>query len=192
LKIIGLTGGIGSGKTTVAKMFRQLGAPIYIADEEAKKIMDTARVKEQIINLFGEQAYSNNQLNSKFIAQIVFKDKTMLQHLNAIVHPEVRKHFQQWLKKQKAPYIIKENAILFETDAAKNCDFTIVVTTEKDVKLSRIQQRDNSSIEEIEARMNNQWPDEKKVSLADYVIDNSKGLSETQQQVLSLHQRFLS
>jgi len=192
LKIIGLTGGIGSGKTTVAKMFRQLGVPVYIADEEAKKLMHTARVRKQIINLFGEQAYCNNQLNNKLIAQIVFKDKALLQQLNTIVHPEVRRHFQQWVKKQKAPYVIKENAILFETGTAENYDFTILVTADKDVKLSRIQQRDNSSIEEIEARMDNQWPDDKKVSLADYVIDNSMSIFETEQQVLSLHQRFLS
>lgn len=192
MKIIGLTGGIGSGKTTVAKMFHQLGVPIYIADSEAKKLMHTERIRKQLINLFGNQAYIDNQLNNKLIAQIVFNDKTLLQQLNNIVHPEVRKHFQQWIKKQKAPYVIKENAILFETDDAKNCDFVIVVTAEKDVKLSRIRQRDNSSIEEIEARMNNQWPDEKKVSLADYVIDNSKSISETQQQVMRLHQRFLS
>ena len=192
MKIIGLTGGIGSGKTTVARMFQQLGVPIYIADDEAKKLMHTSRVSKKIINLFGEQAYANHQLNNLFIAQIVFNDKTKLQQLNAIVHPEVRKHFHQWVKKQNAPYVIKENAILFEANDAKNCDLIIVVTATKDVKLSRIQQRDNSSIEEIEARMNNQWPDEKKVSLADYVIDNSKSIPETQQQVLLLHQRILS
>lgn len=192
MKIIGLTGGIGSGKTTVAKMFQQLGVPVYIADEEAKKLMHTERIRKQITNLFGEQAYINNQLNNRYLAEIVFKDKTMLQQLNAIVHPEVRKHFQQWVKKQKSPYVIQENAILFETRTAENYDFTILITAEKDVKLSRIQQRDNSSIEEIEARMNNQWSDEKKVLLADYVIDNSKSISETEQQVLSLHQRFLS
>ena len=115
MKIVGLTGGIGSGKTTVANMFRAFGISIYIADEEAKKLMASSKIiKRKLIALFGEKAYDNDALNKPFIADLIFKNSSLLEKMNAIIHPRVASHFKKWLIKQKSPYVIKEAAILFE------------------------------------------------------------------------------
>jgi dephospho-CoA kinase len=174
MKIVGLTGGIGSGKTTVAKAFQALGVPIYIADEEAKKLMNSSKVlKRQLINLFGEKAYVDNSLNKPFIADIIFNDDSYLQKMNSIVHPKVGAHFKKWVSKQQADYVIKEAAILFENNGYKQCDYIIVVTAPKDLRIERLLKREPTTKEKIEAVMNNQWSDEAKIKLSDFVIDNS-------------------
>lgn len=191
MKVIGLTGGIGSGKTTVANFFHDLGVPVYIADEEAKKLMNiSTSLKEEIISLFGEQAYKKNQLDRKYIASRVFSNKEKLESLNALVHPEVTRHFNQWKQKQTAPYLLYEAAILFEKGGYKKCDFNILVTANHPDKIKRLVQRDNSTIEEIEARMSHQWPDEKKLELADFIIEN-KDFSTTREQVQKIHNYLL-
>ena len=115
MKIIGLTGGIGSGKTTVSNMFRDLGIPVYIADDEAKKLMNTSKViRRKLIELFGAKAYENNELNRTYIASKIFNDDSYLKKMNAIIHPSVAVHFKKWLQKQTAKYVIKEAAIIFE------------------------------------------------------------------------------
>lgn len=191
MKIVGLTGGIGSGKTTVAKMFQALGVPIYIADEEAKKLMNTSKVlKRQLTNLFGKQAYVENELNRPFIADIIFKNESYLQKMNAIVHPKVVAHFKKWASKQHTEYIIKEAAILFENNGYKQCDFVITVTAPKDAKIVRLLKREFTTKEKIEAVMNNQWPDEAKVKLSHYVIDNIT-IKNTKEQVLKIHHEIL-
>ena len=115
-KIVGLTGGIGSGKTTVARLFEALGVPIYIADEEAKTLMQNSKIiQQELIQLLGKSCYVDGQLNRSFIASKVFNDQSLLQKINAIVHPKVAEHFERWVSKQDAPYVIKEVAILFET-----------------------------------------------------------------------------
>ena len=124
MRIVGLTGGIGSGKTTVANEFKKLGVPVYIADEEAKTLMNKSKViQRKLKSLFGNEAYENDKLNRPFLAQKIFNNKDYLQQMNAIVHPKVAKHFAKWLVKQNAPYIIKEVAILFENGSDKDCDF---------------------------------------------------------------------
>ena len=189
--IVGLTGGIGSGKTTVAKQFMDLGISVYIADEEAKNLMNTSRgIKRKLIQLFGEEAYINNQLNKPFIANIIFSDKTYLQKMNDIVHPQVAKHFNKWLLKQNTPYIIKEVAILFENDGHKQCDYVITVVAPKELRMKRLLKRDNMTKEKIEAIMNNQWTDEQKVKLSQFVITNTE-LENTKKQVLKIHQQIL-
>lgn len=189
--IVGLTGGIGSGKTTVAKAFKQLGIPVYIADEEAKKLMRKSKIiKRKLVQLFGKEAYSNEELNKPFIANIIFNDKTYLQKMNAIIHPRVAKHFDKWVLKQDAPYIIKEVAILFENDGEKQCDFVITVTAPKDLKIKRLLKRDDTTEAKIEAIMNNQWTDEEKVKRSHFVIENIK-LETTKKQVLKTHQNIL-
>ncbi len=126
--VIGLTGGIGSGKTTVANYFIELGVPIYFADDEAKKLMNTSKkIKKQLITEFGKEVYKNGILNRAYLAYIVFNDKNKLNSINGIVHPEIAKHFSKWLKKQKSVYIIQENAILFENNTASKFDFIITV-----------------------------------------------------------------
>ncbi len=191
MKVVGLTGGIGSGKTTVANFFRKLGTPVYIADEEAKKIMNTStEVKKRITQLFGEDTYINSILDRKKLASRVFHDASRLEALNAIVHPAVGHHFEEWKKAQTGAYVIYEAAILFERGSDKKCDLVILVTSPYDLRIQRLQERDQSSIEEIEARMAHQWTDEKKTALADYIIEN-KDLSETWEKVQNIHQKLL-
>ncbi|MGB7785769.1 MAG: dephospho-CoA kinase [Salinimicrobium sp.] len=191
MKVLGLTGGIGSGKTTVAGFFRELGVPVYIADEEAKILMNAdPQVKAAIISLFGEEAYKEDLLNRKWIASQVFSNAEKLEKLNAIVHPAVAKHFEQWKMKQKVPYGVYEAAILFEKGGYKKCDYNLMITAPREQKIERLQKRDQSSLEEIEARMNNQWPDEKKAKLADFVIENID-LSKTRKEVRNIHEKML-
>lgn len=187
MKIIGLTGGIGSGKTTVAQLFSELGVPIYIADIEAKKIMDSSKViRRKLIALLGEDAYSGTKLNRKFVADKIFNDKFLLEAVNAVIHPKVAAHFRKWVSKQKATYVIKEAAILFENGSYKNCDMVILVTAPKQVRITRVMARDNTSKTEIEQRMNNQWSDEKKLKLADFIIENID-LKTTKNKVEAIH-----
>jgi dephospho-CoA kinase len=189
--IVGLTGGIGSGKTTVGKLFMALGIPVYIADEEAKKLMVTSKViKRKLIQLFGNEAYVNNQLNKPFIANIIFNNKFYLQKMNSIVHPYVANHFNKWLLKQTAPYILKEVAILFENDGYKQCDLVITVTAPKELRMKRLLNRDNTTKENIEAIIKNQWTDEQKVKHSHFVITNSE-LENTKKQVVKIHQQIL-
>jgi|SRR5690554_5959242 len=187
MKIVGLTGGIGSGKTTVAKLFSDLGIPVYNSDVEAKKLSDSSTsIREQLILLLGEETYKEGTLNRKFMADKIFNDKILLQKVNAIIHPQVAEHFQNWVAKQTTSYVIKEAAILFESGADRHCDLVIMVTAPEQERIRRVMERDQVSKEEILARMKNQWSDSDKIKLADFVIENIQ-LSETQEQVKSLH-----
>ncbi|WP_298533514.1 dephospho-CoA kinase [uncultured Algibacter sp.] len=189
--VVGLTGGIGSGKTTVAKAFRALGIPVYIADEEAKGLMLRSKIiKRKLIQLFGNQVYADGNLNKSFIASIIFNDKNYLNKMNAIVHPRVARHFEKWLIKQDAPYVIKEVAILFENGGHKACDYVITVTAPKATRIDRLLKRDNTSEEKIEAIMKNQWADSKKVKLSNFVIHNVS-IEKTQAQVVKIHSQIL-
>lgn len=191
MKIIGLTGGIGSGKTTVAKLFSELGVPIYIADIEAKKLTDSSKViRRKLIALLGEDAYLESKINRKFVADKIFNDKKLLENVNAVIHPKVAAHFKKWVSKQKAAYVIKEAAILFENGGYKNCDLVILVTAPKAVRIERVIARDNTSTIDIEQRMNNQWSDEKKRKLADIIIENVE-LKSTQKQVEKIHNSLI-
>ncbi|SFN32608.1 dephospho-CoA kinase [Salegentibacter flavus] len=190
--VVGLTGGIGSGKTTVANFFRELGIPVYIADEAGKRLMlSSEEIKKEVRELFGEQAYPGDEPDRKYIASQVFNDSEKLEALNNIIHPAVAADFQRWLSRQNAPYIIYEAAILFESGGNEKCDRTILVTAPHDEKIKRLQFRDNSEIEEIEARMANQWSDEKKLKLADFQIKNTD-LALTKSQVEELHEILLN
>tara|TARA_R110000868_G_scaffold3348_5_gene21767 strand:+ start:1237 stop:1827 length:591 start_codon:yes stop_codon:yes gene_type:complete len=189
--VVGLTGGIGSGKTTVAKQFAALGVPVYIADKEAKKLMKRSKiVKRKLIQLFGNEAYVDAELNKPFIANIIFNDKTYLEKMNAIIHPRVKKHFQKWVLKQESAYVIKEVAILFENDGYKSCDYVITVTTPINLRMERLLKRDNTTKSKIKAIMKNQWTDEEKTKLSDFVIENIK-LENTKNQVLKIHKQLL-
>ncbi|MEP0213411.1 MAG: dephospho-CoA kinase [Cellulophaga sp.] len=173
MKIVGLTGGIGSGKSTAAKMFADLGVPVYNSDLEAKQLMHTSvSVKEQIASLLGKDAYVNNVLNREYIAEKVFADASLLEQLNNIVHPAVREHFLEWTKKQDAPYVIQESAIIFENKNQDFYDYIILVTAPLEVRINRILKRDNTTREKILSRMNNQWADEKKEKMSDFKLIN--------------------
>lgn len=189
--IVGLTGGIGSGKTTVAKAFEALGVPVYIADEEAKKLMNKSKViKRKLIQLFGEEAYLAGKLNRPFIANVIFNDKAILEQMNGIIHPRVARHFEKWVAKQKGPYVIKEVAILFENGGDKACDYVITVTAPKTVRIERLLLRDHTSKEKIEAIMKNQWPDSEKVKHSNFVIVN-ESLQKTKEQVTKIHNEIV-
>ncbi|MDT0688275.1 dephospho-CoA kinase [Salegentibacter sp. F188] len=187
MKVVGLTGGIGSGKTTVANFFKDLGIPVYIADDAARNLMNTSEnIRKEITTLFGAESYIDKLPNRKFIASKVFNDKTQLDLLNNIIHPAVAADFEKWKLQQDAPYVIYEAAILFEKGGYKKCDYTILVTAPHDQKIKRIKARDQSSVEDIEARMNNQWDDERKAGLADFQIENLQ-LEQTRRDVENLH-----
>lgn len=189
--VIGLTGGIGSGKTTVAKEFNKLGVPVYIADDEAKKLMNKSKViKRKLIQLFGEQAYLNNQLNRPYIASLIFSNKDLLNKMNAIVHPKVAKHFKRWFSKQKAPYVIKEVAILFENDGYKSVDKVITVVAPEKTRIERVIKRDNSTKEKVLTIIKNQWSDTEKMALSNYVIKNID-IEGTIKQVHEIHEKLL-
>ena len=183
MKIVGLTGGIGSGKSTVLEMFKDLGATIYIADVEAKNLMSkNLELVHQIKGVFGEQAYSNGVLNRKFISSIVFKDKKRLQTLNSLVHPKVREHFQNFIKNTKASIVIYEAAILFESNNYKMCDFIITVIANFNNKIERVIKRDAISKQQIIDRIQNQSSDSFKIEKSHFVIKNDS-IHETKKQV---------
>jgi dephospho-CoA kinase len=174
-RIIGLTGGIGSGKSTVANYIASKGIPVYIADEEAKKIMERTDVKHNIQNLFPQSVLNDdNTLNRNKIAEFVFSNPEKLKQLNAIVHPAVKNDFSNWMKKHKdASFIIKEVAILFETGGHKDCDKVILITAPEEVRIERAMKRDNSTKESVLARIKNQLPELDKIKLSDFVVENT-------------------
>lgn len=191
MKVIGLTGGIGSGKSTVARMFELLNVPVYYADLEAKNLMNSAEtLKLGIAQLFGEKAYVNNMLNRGYIADIVFRDKEKLQALNALVHPEVRKHFLDWVDSQIGPYVIQENPLIFEKKDQHLFDKVITVTADKEIRIQRVIDRDGLTKEQVLDRMANQLADTLKTELADFVIYNET-LENTKIQVNDIHQQLL-
>ena len=157
-KIIGLTGGIGSGKTTIANYLHSFGIPVYIADDEARTLMQSKAITDAIRNTFGETVFENGILNRENLAKIVFNEPEQLEKLNAIVHPAVKAHFKDWLLENKnAPYVIYEAAILFESGNYKNCDYVITVTAPIDTRIQRVLERDKTSRELILKRMEAQW-----------------------------------
>ena len=173
-KVIGLTGGIGSGKTTIASFFESLGVPVYNADYEAEKISQNPEVVHEIQVSFGSQVFENGKLNRGKLAEIVFSDTEKLKLLNSILHPAVRNHFQNWIAKySESQYVIKEAAILFETGSYKECDILITVVAPMGDRITRVMQRDKITREDVVKRMNNQWTDDRKIEKSHYVIENS-------------------
>lgn len=172
-KIIGLTGGIGSGKTTVARKLVELGIPVYFADLEAKKLMNQPFLAEQIQSKFGSEVYDEGVLQNQILAAKVFSDPNNIAQLNAIVHPAVAQDFQAWLvRHQEYKLVVKEVAILFETGGDKKCDYVLLVTAPLETRIQRVMQRDGLTREQVLDRINHQWSDEIKRKLSDFVIEN--------------------
>lgn len=188
---IGITGGIGTGKTTVCRVFETLGIPVFNADMTAKSIMSTddsliASIKAE----FGEESYSSdNELNRKYLANKVFNNEEALKKLNLLVHPAAIKAFEDWSKQQKSTYIIKEAAILFESGSYKDCDFVIVVTSPEDIRIKRVIERERVDEDNVRSRMDKQMPEEEKKKLADFIIIND-GKEPIIPQVLKLNEYF--
>ncbi len=189
--VVGLTGGIGSGKTTVLQLFEKLGIACYIADIEAKKLMNSSsKIRKEIIKKFGIEAYTTKGLNRKYLAEIVFKNPKKLKTLNKIVHPEVHKDFKRFIQKTTSDYVIYESAILFENNNENLCDIIITVTAPISTRIDRILHRDCTTKTAILDRMKNQLPDEKKISKSDFVIENID-LKSTQKVVEKIHNEIL-
>jgi len=174
--LVGLTGGIGSGKSTVAKVFQSLGVKVYNSDVEAKKIINTNQeVIGKIKNKFGENIYTNNVLDSKQLAKVVFNNPAALNDLNAIVHPQVKSHFENWVfQNKKEKLLIKEAAILIESGASKGLDKIILVTAPEELRIKRVCTRDNSNEEDVRKRIKSQMTDDEKLPLIDFVIKNNE------------------
>ena len=174
MKLIGITGGIGSGKSTIAKVFMSIGYPVYNSDTRAKELINS---NEELINSiklsFGDDLYNSQGLDRKKMASIVFNNPEKLELLNSIIHPAVGKDFEKWIDLQNTSFILKEAAILFETGIYKSLHKIILVSAPQETRIERVIKRDNTNQEEVLSRMNNQWSEEKKTELADYVIDNS-------------------
>lgn len=187
---IGLTGGIGSGKSTVARIFTTLGIPVYYADDEAKRLMNTdAELKEKISSHFGKASYTSEGLDRKYLASIVFNDREKLDLLNSITHPVTIRDAQQWMDKQTSPYVIKEAALLFESGAAETLDQVIGVYAPQHIRIKRVMERDGTTVEEIMKRISRQIDEEMKMKLCDHVIINNDQKLVIPQ-VLDLHKIF--
>jgi dephospho-CoA kinase len=172
--MIGLTGGIGSGKTTVAKIFATLGIPVFNADETARQLMQNSpELKKQLVQQFGAEVFQEGQLNKSYLSNLVFKDSYQLNLLNAIVHPASIQAAWDWAAQQNAPYVIKEAALIFESNAAEGLDRVIGVTAPTSLRLHRVMQRDKCSKADVEMRMRNQVSDVIKMKLCDWVIINN-------------------
>ncbi|CAN5230536.1 dephospho-CoA kinase [soil metagenome] len=188
---IGLTGGIGSGKSTVAGIFSVLSIPILYADEVSKKLMnEDAGLISSIKKHFGDECYINGTLNREFLAKKVFNDNTQLQLLNSLVHPATIQYAEEWMKLQTTPYVIKEAALIFESGSQKNLDFVIGVKAPLELRIKRAMHRDGLTKEQILARMDKQLDEDAKMNLCDFVIVNDEH-SLVIPQVLALHQKFL-
>jgi dephospho-CoA kinase len=188
---IGLTGGLGSGKTTVAHIFEVLGIPVYYADAASKRLMNNdAKIKVAVKKVFGDSVYNNEILNTKTLAEIVFNDEKKLELLNAIVHPATINDAAKWMQLQNASYAIKEAALIFESNSQTALDFVIGVKAPEKLRIERAMQRDNTSKESVLARMKKQMNEEKKLKLCDYIIENDEKQMLIPQ-VIALHEKLL-
>ena len=191
-KIIGLTGGIGSGKTTVAKFIEEMGFPVYFSDDRAKEIVNDDEVlKNRIKELLGDEAYDENGFyNRKYVSGIVFNDDEMRLQLNALIHPAVKIDFENWVENQNSEFVFKETALLFELKLNESCYKSVLVTADDNIRIKRVMDRDGKTYREVEAVMTKQMPEKDKVKKADFVIYNNSNIedlkTETEKTVMKL------
>ena len=184
---LGITGGIGSGKSTICKIFKSLQVPVYHADDRAKYLVSADKeIQNDIISVFGEKAFTHSTYNREYIASVVFKDKNKLESLNRIVHPRVEKDFSDWYQKQNCSYIVHEAAILFESGVYKQMDYTLFIDAPVNYRIERVVKRDKVSEKQVIVRLNNQWPADKISEMADWVIVND-GKTLILPQILEIH-----
>jgi dephospho-CoA kinase len=189
---IGLTGGIGSGKSTIAKIFEVLGIPVYYADTEAKKIMnEDHQLKAQIVQHFGENAYKDNQLNRSYLSSVVFNNKEKLSLLNSLVHPATIRNSKEWINRQTTSYAIKEAALIFESGTQEYLDYIIGVSAPAHIRIHRAMQRDKLTREEVLQRMSRQIEEVIKMHLCDFIIYNDE-VKPVIPQVLELHKKLIN
>ena len=191
-KVLGITGGIGSGKTTVVQMFKKIGIPVYNADTEAKKLMQSShKIKHEICSVVGQDAYKNGILDKDFISNKIFNDKNILKKINNIIHPKVYNHFKQWLSSQKSLYVVKEVAILFESKIEDQFDFILTVTAPENLRIQRVIERDKKSKITIQSIINNQLRDSEKIKNSDFVIYNID-MDTTLKNVYDIHKKIIN
>ncbi|MGJ1448129.1 dephospho-CoA kinase [Sphingobacterium spiritivorum] len=190
---IGITGGIGAGKSIICNIFKVLGIPVYNADQEAKDIMiKSEKVRTALTETFGKETYfEDGSLNRAFLSSKVFGDEAQLKLLNGIVHPAVIRAGEEWAQKQTAAYSLKEAALLFETGSYRQLDYTILVTAPEDIRIARVVARDHTEAEKVRDRISKQMSDKEKSELADFIVIND-GIQPLLPQVLHLHQQFLT
>lgn len=189
---VGITGGIGSGKSLACKVLLTMGIPVFVADEEVKKIYDEdTEVKHQLINAFGSNIYKNNLLDRKALAAIAFNNPEMLAKLNAIAHPAVANRFNSWIERQHAPYVVEEAALMFESKANLRMDCIISVSAPENIRIQRVMQRNHCSEEEVRRRMRYQMNEKERNGLSDFVIVNDNE-SPLLPQLLEVHSILLS
>lgn len=190
--IVGLTGGIGSGKTTISKIFAHLGVPVYEADTASKKLIDTDKLlKDELAHLLGPKIVNDQGLIIRDkMASIIFNDENLLRKTNALIHPAVARDFKKWVSNQNYHYVLKEAAILFESGSYRDCDKVIVVEAPEELRIERVMKRGGVNREQVLERMKNQMPQEEKVALADYVIHNDLQQSVITQ-VLAVHENLI-
>lgn len=179
-KIIGLTGGIGSGKTTVAKIIEEAGYPVYYSDLRAKEIVNEDEfLKNRITELLGKEAYDEAGVyNRKYVSSVVFQDADLLKKLNETIHPAVKFDFENWVSAQNAVMVFKETALLFELHLNEQCDKSVLVTADDRLRLKRVMDRDGKTYREVEAIMDQQMPEKDKIKKADYIIYNNDSLEQ--------------
>jgi dephospho-CoA kinase len=189
---VGITGGIGSGKTIICQVFSQLGIAVYNADYEAKQMYNLPAVKEELKKKFGKKVLDKDEnLDKKKMAELIFNDEKALEEINALIHPLVKQHFNDWKGKQEGEYILKEAAILFESGAYKDCDKIILVTAPAEIRVERVLKRDNRTRKEVEQIMAQQWSDEKRSKHSDFVITNDESQLVIPQ-VLEIHTKLMA
>jgi dephospho-CoA kinase len=196
MKHIGLTGGIGSGKTTVSKLLVKNGIPVYDSDSNAKLLMNSSNeIKKLIINHFGKLSYTNNKLNNKYISKIIFNNPVEMNRINSLIHPFVHDNFNKWKNNFSSKYVIFESAIIFETGSYEKFDFNILVLSDIEKRIKRVINRDFSSEDDVLTRIKSQWIDDKKIPFADYVIKNNKSFKSLENNVLmmidTLNKKFI-
>ncbi|MDG2368896.1 MAG: dephospho-CoA kinase [Flavobacteriaceae bacterium] len=196
MKHIGLTGGIGSGKTTVSKILVKNGIPVYDSDSNAKLIMNSSnQIKKLIINHFGKLSYTNNKLNNKYISKIIFNNPVEMNKINSLIHPFIHDNFNKWKNNFSSKYVIFESAIIFETGSYEKFDFNIIVLSDLEKRIKRVIERDFLSEDDVLSRIKSQWIDDKKIRFADYVIKNNKSFKFLENNVLmmidALNKKFI-
>ena len=189
--IVGLTGGIGSGKSLVAEIFSKLGIPVYSADDRAKEVMHNPEVSSKVVEAFGENSYIEGKLNRSYLAEQVFGNKEKLEKLNSIVHPAVRLDHREWQRNQNAPYTIREAAILFESGAYRDCDKIIAINAPEEIRIERVMKRDGATEDQVRLRMKNQWTDLERAAKSDFIIEND-GEKMLMPQIIEIHKALTS
>jgi len=184
---VAITGGIGTGKTTISNMFADKGVPVFNSDEIAKEIMNTnSLLKNEIVTAFGDKVYDKNKLNKEYLSDVIFNNESLLKKTNSIVHPYVADEFNSWIEEQDSKYIIYESAIIFENQAEDFFDKIICVTASEEDVISRVMKRNNFSVDKIKSIINKQLPNGAKIQKSDYVIENMN-ISKLSDKVLEIH-----